>query len=99
MPWCSWIRHQSFLMVLRLFERPTFLRFQIFHPVDRVPGTHHHAAPLVRRVRHAQQHGPAQVGVHVNRREQSAETDEVVHVVDVVRVPVVFLVATEERHI
>ena len=30
MPCCSWMRHQSFLMMFRLFERPIFLPFRSF---------------------------------------------------------------------
>jgi hypothetical protein len=40
-------------------------------------------------MRHSQQPGPADVGVDVDGREQAAEADQVVEVVDVVRVPVV----------
>lgn len=36
-----------------------------------------------------QQHGPADLRVPVDGREQTAESDEVVHVVNVVRIPVV----------
>jgi hypothetical protein len=45
---------------------------------------------------HPQQHGPAEVRVHVDRREQTAETDEVVHVVDVVGIPVVTALRAEK---
>jgi hypothetical protein len=41
------MRHQSFLIVFRLFDGLIFLTFQIFHPVDIVSGTHHNAAALV----------------------------------------------------
>ncbi len=57
---------------------------------------HHHAAAFVRRVRHPQQPGPADVGVNVDGREQTAEADEVVEVVDVVRVPVVLADGAQE---
>ena len=67
------------------------LALQILHPVDVVPGAHHHAAALVRRVRHAEEPGPADVRVDGDGREQPAEADQVVEVVDVVRVPVVLL--------
>ena len=30
MPMCSWMRHQSFLMVFRLLEMPIFLPFRSF---------------------------------------------------------------------
>ena len=30
MPMCSWMRHQSFLIVFRLFEMPIFLPFRSF---------------------------------------------------------------------
>ena len=65
------------------------LALQIGHPVDVVPGAHHHHAAFARRVRHAQEPGPADVGHDVDGREQAAEADHVVEVVDVVRVPVV----------
>ena len=88
MPMCSWMRHQSFLMVLRLLEMPIFLplRSDILKIV--VAGAHGHAAALVHPGR-AEQHGAAQVRVHVDRRVQAAHADQVVEVVDVVRVPVV----------
>ncbi len=61
---------------------------EIIHPEDRLPGAHSHAAALVH-PRRPQQHGAAEVGVHVDRRVEAAEADQVVEVVDVVRVPVV----------
>ena len=48
---------------------------------------HQHAAAFVRR-RRAQQPSAADVGLDVDRRIQAAEADQVVEVVDVVRVPV-----------
>ena len=38
---------------------------------------------------HAQEPGPADIGLNVDGRKQSAEADEVVEIVDVVRVPVI----------
>ena len=64
------------------------LAFQILHPEDLVAGAHQHTAALVD-PRRPQQHGAADVGVDVDRRIQAAEADQVVEVVDVVRVPVV----------
>ena len=69
---------------------------ELGHPVDVVAGANEHAAALGRRVGRTQQLGPADVGVNVNRREESAEADQVVHVVDVVRIPVVLTARTEE---
>ena len=71
------------------------LALEVGHPVDVVPGAHHHHAALARRVRHAQEPRAADVGLDVDRREQAAEADQVVEVVDVVRVPVVLLAGAE----
>jgi hypothetical protein len=67
---------------------------QVAHPVDVVPGAHHHAAAFVD-VRRPQQPGPADVGMNVDRWEQAADADQVVEVMDVVRVPVVRLDGAE----
>ena len=71
------------------------LALQLGHPVDVVAGAHHHHAALARRVRHAQEPRPADVGLDVDGREQAAEANQVVEVVDVVRVPVVLLAGAE----
>ena len=47
-------------------------------------------------VRHSQEPGPADVRVNVDGREQTAEADEVVQVVDVVRIPVVLADGAQE---
>ena len=65
------------------------LSLQFDHPVDVVPRANQHATALARRVGHAQEPGPADVRLYVDRREQPAEADQVVEVVDVVRIPVV----------
>ena len=64
------------------------LTFQILHPEDRVAGPHGHAAAFVY-PRRPQQHGSADVRVNMDRRVEATEADQVVEVVDVVRVPVV----------
>ena len=64
------------------------LALEVLHLEDLVAGAHRHAAALVDPGR-AQQHGAAQVRVHVDRRVEAAHADQVVEVVDVVRVPVV----------
>ena len=65
-----------------------FLALQILHAVYGVTGTHHHHAALVD-LRSTQQHGAAHVCMDVDRRVETTEADQVVEVVDVVRVPVV----------
>ena len=72
------------------------LAFQFDHPVDVVRGAHHHAAAFVRCMRHTQEPGPADVGVNMDGREQAAEADQVVEVVDVVRVPVILALGAQE---
>ncbi len=64
------------------------LAFQVLHAEDFVAGAHLHHPTLVD-PRRPQQHGAAEVGVDMDRRVQAAEADQVVEVVDVVRVPVV----------
>ena len=64
------------------------LAAQVLHLEDPVVGAHRHAAALVHPGR-AQQHGAAEVGMDVDRRIEATEADQVVEVVDVVRVPVV----------
>ncbi len=71
------------------------LAFQVGHPVDVVPGAHQHAAAFVWRMRHPQEPGPAEVGVNGDGRKQAAEADQVVQVVDVMRIPVVLTDGTE----
>ena len=73
------------------------LALQVDHPVDVVAGAHHHDTALPRRVRHAQEPGPTDVGVDVDGGEQPAEADHVVEVVDVVRIPVVLGAARRYR--
>jgi len=46
---------------------------QISHPVDVVPGAHQHAPPFAGRMGHTQEPGPADVGVHVDGREETAK--------------------------
>ncbi len=65
------------------------LSLQLDHSIDVVPRAHHHAAAFARRVGQPEESCPANVRVDVDRWEQSAEADEVVEIVDVVRVPVV----------
>ena len=81
---------------VQALRQADLLALQVLHPVDVVARPHHHAAAFARRVRHAQQPRAAQVRLHVDRREQSAEADQVVHVVDVVRVPVVLPARAQE---
>ena len=81
---------------VQALRQPDLFAFEILHPVDLVAGADHHAAAFVRRVRHPQQHGPAQVRLNVDRGEQTAEADQVVHVVDVVRIPVVPALGAKE---
>ena len=76
---------------------PDLLPLELGHPVDVVPRPHQHAAALVRSVGGSQELGAADVGVDVDGREQTAEADEVVQVVDVVRVPVVLTDGAKER--
>ena len=64
------------------------LALHVLHPEDPVVGPHGHAAALDHPGR-PQQHGAADVRIDVNRRIETAEADEVVEIVDVVRVPVV----------
>ena len=85
---CSWMRHQSFLMVFRLFEMPIFLPFRSDILKMSVAGTHDHAAALVD-PGGPQEPGTADVGVDMDGRVEAAEADEVIEVVDVARVPVV----------
>jgi hypothetical protein len=70
------------------------LALQVAHLVDAVLGPHQHAAAFVGG-RRAQQPGAADVGLDVDRRVQAAEADQVVEVVDVVRVPVVLAPAEQ----
>ena len=74
--------------------QPDLLALQVRHRGDVVAGPHQHAAALPD-LRRAEQPGTADVGVHVDRRVQAAEPDQVVQVVDVVRVPVVLLPRAE----
>jgi MscS family membrane protein len=69
-------------------EQADLLARQVGHPVDVVTGADHHATALVDMGR-AQEARAADVGVHVDRREQAADAEQVVEVVDVMRVPVV----------
>ena len=64
------------------------LALEILHPEELVVRPDGHAAALVD-PRRPEQHGAANVGVDGDRRIQAAEADQVVEVVDVVRVPVV----------
>ena len=97
MPWCSWMRHQSFLTRVHALREADLLALQVGHPVDVVLGAHHHDAALARNVRHPQEPGPADVRVNLDGREQAAEADQVVEVVDVVRVPVVLAGGAQVR--
>ncbi len=72
------------------------LPLQLGHPVDVVPRPYQHAATLVRSMGRSQELGATDVGVDVDRREQAAEADEVVEVVDVVGVPVVLSDGAQE---
>ena len=89
MPWCSWMRHQSVFVPVQAVREADLLALEVRHPVDVVVGAHHHDAALARNVRHAQETGPADVRVDMDGAEEAAEADQVVEVVDVVRVPVV----------
>jgi hypothetical protein len=84
------------LYLVHAFREADLLAFQVRHQVDVVPGAHHHAAAFVRCMRHPKEPGPADVRVHLNGREQTPEADEVVEVVDVVRIPVVPANGAEE---
>ena len=64
------------------------LAFQVLHAEDLVAGAHLHHPTLVD-PRRPQQHGAADVGVDGDRGIQAAETDQVIEVVDIVRVEVV----------
>ncbi len=64
------------------------LAFQILHAEDRVAGAHDQTTTFVD-PGCPEQYGAADVGVDVDRGIQPAEANEVVEVVDVVRVPVV----------
>ena len=77
------------LDLVHALGKTDLLAFQIGHPVDVVLGTHHHHTTLGRHLRDAQKAGPAGVCVDVDGREQPAEADDIVHVVDVMRIPVV----------
>ena len=70
------------------------LPLQVAHREDVVPGPDQHRAALVDLGR-SQQLGAADVGVDVDGRVQAAEADQVVEVVDVVRVPVVLVPRAE----
>ena len=59
-------------------------------------GADHHAAAFPGYMSHPQEPGPAEVGVNGDGREQTTEADQVVQVVDVMRVPVVF---TDGTHV
>ncbi len=71
------------------------LALEVRHPVDVVAGAHQHDAAFARGVRHAKEARAADVGHDVDGREEAAEADHVVEVVDVVRVPVVLGLGTE----
>ena len=71
------------------------LPLEVLHPVDRVLRADQQAAPLVGHVAQPDESRAAQVGLRVDRRKRPADTDEVVHVVDVVRVPVVLAAGTQ----
>ncbi len=64
------------------------LASQVLHAEDRVTSANGHAAAFVYPCR-TQEPGAADIRVNVNRRIEAAEADQVVKVVDVVRVPVV----------
>ena len=64
------------------------LAFQILHPEDAVARTHRHAPTFID-PRRAQQPCAAKVGVDVDRRVEAAVADQVIEVVDVMRIPVV----------
>ncbi len=64
------------------------LAFQVLHAEDLVAGAHLHHPALVD-PRRPQQHGAADVGVDGDRGIQTSEADQVVEVVDIVRVEVV----------
>ena len=69
---------------------------QVGHRVDVVAGAHQHAATLVH-LRRTQQPRAADIRVDVDRRVQPTEADQVVQVVDVVRIPVVLIAGPEVR--
>ena len=74
--------------------QPDPLPLQLRHPVDVVTRAHQHAAALVD-LGGAQQPGAADVGMDSDRRVEPAEAEQVVQVVDIVRVPVVLLTGAE----
>ena len=67
---------------------PDLLALQILHPEDPIVSPHRHAAALVHPGR-PEQHRAADVRMDVDRRVETAEADQVVEVVNVVRVPIV----------
>ena len=77
------------LDLVHALGKADLLPFQVGHPEDVVLGAHHHDAAFGRHLRDAQQPGPADVRLNLDGRKQTAEADEVVEVVDVVRIPVV----------
>jgi hypothetical protein len=58
---------------VQALRQPDVLAPQITHPVDVVAGAHQHAPALVRCVGGAEQPGLADVGMNVDRREQTPE--------------------------
>jgi hypothetical protein len=65
--------------------------------VDVVPGAHHHDAAFARCVGHSQEPRPADVRVNMDGREQTAEADEVVEVVDVMWIPIVLVAGAKVK--
>ena len=68
--------------------------FQVLHPEDVIAGTHGHAAALEDPC--CTQHpGATHVGVHLDGWIEATEADQVIQVVDVMRVPVILAAAAE----
>ena len=67
-----------------------FFTLQVTHPEDVVFGPHHHAATFEGYVCQTQHPGFALVRHNVDSWEQATEANQVVQVVNLVRVPVVF---------
>ena len=76
--------------------QPDLLALELDHPVQVVAGADHQAATLTWGMRGTEEPGAPDVGVDVDRGEQATEADQVVHVVDVVRVPVVLPPGAQE---
>ena len=75
---------------VQAFRKADLFSLQFTHPVDVVSGANDQASAFAWCVSHAQKPGSANVRVHMDRWKQATEADQVVEVVDVVRIPVIF---------